>query len=91
MVCICVDLCFGFVWFACMRGACALTQVTKQLYSQRCKDKEEEHEEKTQIPHLQRNNRKREGLARGEKSLTKYTNNEGQQIANSTEKTNGGA
>lgn len=46
-----------FVSSACMRTACVLTQVTKELHSQRCKDKEEKHEEKTQIPHLQRDNR----------------------------------
>lgn len=56
---------------ACMHTACVLTQVTKELHSQRCKDKEEKHEEKTQIPHLQRDNRKREGLVRGEKSQGK--------------------
>lgn len=44
----------------CLRGACVLTQVPKQLHSQRCKDKEEKHEEETQIPHLQRDNKKRE-------------------------------
>ncbi len=54
-----------------MHSAYVLTQVTKQLHSQRCEDKEEEHEEETQISHLQRDNRKREGLVRGEKSLAK--------------------
>lgn len=42
---------------------CVLTQVTKQLHSQRCKDKEEKHEEKTQIPHLQRDNKGWEGFS----------------------------
>lgn len=77
----------------CLRGACVLTQVPKQLHSQRCKDKEEKHEEETQIPHLQRDNRKREreGLVRGAKSLAKYTDKEGKQTAHSGEKTiNGG-
>lgn len=41
---------------------CVLTQVTKQLHSQCCIDKEEKHEEETQIPHLQRDNRMQEGL-----------------------------
>lgn len=48
-----------------------LTQVTKQLHSQCCIDKEEKHEEKTQIAHLQGDNRKRGGLVRGEKSQAK--------------------
>lgn len=48
---------------ACTRTACVLTQITKQLHSQRCKDKEEKHEEKTQIPHLQRDNRGWEGFS----------------------------
>lgn len=43
-------------------AACFLTQVTKQLHSQRCKDKEEKHEEKTEIPHLQRDNGEQEGF-----------------------------
>lgn len=50
-----------------MHTAHVLTQVAEELHSQRRKDKEEEHEEETQIPHLQRDNRKRGGLARGEK------------------------
>lgn len=50
-----------------MHTARVLTQVAEELHSQRRKDKEEEHEEETQIPHLQRDNGKRGGLARGEK------------------------
>lgn len=50
-----------------MHTARVLTQVAEELHSQRRKDKEEEHEEETQIPHLQRDNRKQGGLARGEK------------------------
>lgn len=91
LVCLCVCVlifCVGFVWSVCMHGACVLTQVTKQLHSQRCKDKEEEHEEKTQIPHLQRGNRKREGLEEGEMRLAKQTNNKGQQTAHTNEKIN---
>lgn len=59
------------VWFACAHAACFLTQVTKQLHSQRCKDKEEKHEEKTEIPHLQRDNRMREGYKSESSSHTK--------------------
>lgn len=56
---------------AFMHRACVLTQVTKQLHSQCCIDEEEKHEQKTQIPHLQRDNRKGEGLVRGDKSQAK--------------------
>lgn len=34
-----------------------LTQVTEQLHSKRCKDEKQEHEEKTQIAHLQEKKR----------------------------------
>lgn len=60
-----------FVLSDCTHTACVLTQVTKQLHSQRCKDKEEKHEEKTQIPHLQRDNRGWEGFSQRISAHTK--------------------
>lgn len=41
-----------------------LTQVSKELHAQSCKDEKQQHEEKSQVPHLEKRKRNGEGAAR---------------------------
>lgn len=56
-----------------MHSARVLTQVSKQLDSQCCKNEEEKHEEKTQIPHLHKDNRKNRDLSEKRNPREKQT------------------
>lgn len=61
----------------CLR---CLTQVTKQLHAQCCEDKEQQHEEKTQIPHLkaEEEDEEKERDAEGNQKLYQITLEDGQ-------------
>jgi len=69
-------------------GRCvSLTQVAEQLHTQRCENKEEKHEEESQIPHLQRDSRERERERRiSQRRVIRGKINEGQQTSASSER-----